>query len=380
MTPNDLGGIDRDQVTPAVTGLVRHEPYSSGLGPTLSRRLIEVNDRLRLGCNTSKTAGKALLPCCHLTGEATMRTFSVLATAMSVLGLLSLQQAAHATGAASTGIVVAMDNMGSMQQSPAGGGMPASQGSGGTGGGMGMCCGMGGMSGPGQATMAQGGQGGSGAMPSGQAGQMGGPGMMNDNMRSMPQGQMGGMPQGGSGQGGGAGMMDNNMMRMQQGQTGMAPMGQGGMMMDNMRRMQPNQQGGMGMMNNDAMRMPPAPMGGTMPGMTAGGADMTDRIEGRIAFLKAELKITDAQAPAWNQFAEALRSSRQHLIEARQLLAAPAADATATVRLEQYERHLGARLEALKAARSSFAQLYAGLDEHQKHVAEELVVPLLAAF
>ncbi|WP_262032371.1 Spy/CpxP family protein refolding chaperone [Microvirga sp. Mcv34] len=288
-----------------------------------------------------------------------MRTMSVLATAVSVLGLMTFQQVVQGAeaGAASPGrIVVAMDNMGSMQQSPTG------QGSGGMSGGMGMCCGMGGMSGSGQATMAPSGQGGSSTMPSGQAG------------------QMGGMPQGGSGQGGGAGMMDDNMMRMQQGQTGMAPMGQGGMMMDNMRRMQPNQQGGMGMMNNDAMRMPPAPMGGTMPGMTAGGADMTDRIEGRIAFLKAELKITDAQTPAWNQFAEALRSSRQHLIEARQLLATPAADATATVRLEQYERHLGARLEALRAARSSFAQLHAGLDEHQKHVADELVVPLLATF
>ncbi|WP_201860714.1 Spy/CpxP family protein refolding chaperone [Microvirga soli] len=284
-----------------------------------------------------------------------MRTSFVLATAVSVLALVTVQQVAHAAeqrDPSPARIVVAMDNMGSMQQGPAGGAMPAGQSSGGTGGGMGMCCGMGSsMSGSGQATMAPGGQAGSGAMPSGQAGQMGG-----------------------------SGMMDDNMMRMQQGQTGMAPMGQGGMMMDNMRRMQPNQQGGMGMMNNDAMRMPPAPMGGAMPGMTAGGADMTDRIEGRIAFLKAELKITDAQAPAWNQFAEALRSSRQHLIEARQLLAAPAADASATVRLEQYERHLGARLEALKAARSSFAQLHAGLDEHQKHVAEELVVPLLATF
>ena len=242
-----------------------------------------------------------------------MRTSFVLAAAVSVLALMTVHQVAHAAeqrDPSATRIVVAMDNMGSMQQGPAGGGMPGGQGSGGTGGGMGMCCGMGGMSGSGQATMAPGGQAGSGAMPSGQAGQMGGSGMMNDNMRSMPQGQM----------------------------------------------------------------------GGTMPGMTAGGADMTDRIEGRIAFLKEELMITDAQTPAWNQFAQALRSSRQHLIEARQLLAAPAADASATVRLEQYERHLGARLEALKAVRSSFAQLYAGLDEHQKHVAEELVIPFLATF
>ena len=35
---------------------------------------------------------------------------------------------------------------------------------------------------------------------------------------------------------------------------------------------------------------------------------MGDHIEGRIAFLKAELKITDAQLPQWNTFADALRS------------------------------------------------------------------------
>jgi hypothetical protein len=32
---------------------------------------------------------------------------------------------------------------------------------------------------------------------------------------------------------------------------------------------------------------------------------MAGHVEGRIAFLKTELKITEAQSPQWNQFAEA---------------------------------------------------------------------------
>lgn len=62
--------------------------------------------------------------------------------------------------------------------------------------------------------------------------------------------------------------------------------------------------------------MPPMMQGGTMPmmrGMQQNGMmpmmGMADHVEGRIAFLKAELKITDAQLPQWNTFADALRSN-----------------------------------------------------------------------
>jgi hypothetical protein len=42
-----------------------------------------------------------------------------------------------------------------------------------------------------------------------------------------------------------------------------------------------------------------------------------DDIEGRIAFLRAELKITDAQMSAWNTFADALRANAKKLGEVR---------------------------------------------------------------
>ena len=53
-------------------------------------------------------------------------------------------------------------------------------------------------------------------------------------------------------------------------------------------------------------------MGGGMGGMAT-----IDRVEGRIAFLRAELKITDAQADAWNGFADALRTNAKKLAEVR---------------------------------------------------------------
>ena len=36
---------------------------------------------------------------------------------------------------------------------------------------------------------------------------------------------------------------------------------------------------------------------------------MAKHMEGRLAFLKAELKITDAQLPLWNAFAQAMRDN-----------------------------------------------------------------------
>jgi len=44
----------------------------------------------------------------------------------------------------------------------------------------------------------------------------------------------------------------------------------------------------------------------------------SEHVEGRIAFLKTELKITDAQLPQWNAFADALRNSAGQMRAAMQ--------------------------------------------------------------
>ena len=106
-----------------------------------------------------------------------------------------------------------------------------------------------------------------------------------------------------------------------------------------------------------------------------------DRVEGRIAFMKAELGVTDAQAPSWDQFAQALRTARGHLTEAGQALAASqTGQSNSPSRLEAYERHLSMRLDSLRGARESFQRLYATLSPAQKQTADELVTPLLASF
>ncbi len=120
---------------------------------------------------------------------------------------------------------------------------------------------------------------------------------------------------------------------------------------------------------------------GQMAKMQGPPAAPLDHVEGRIAYLKAELGITDAQGQAWDEFAQALRTSRGHLAEARQaLVISNAGQSNATSRLESYERHLSMRLDSLHAARESFQRLYALLTPAQKQAADELVVPVLVSF
>ncbi|MCB4825487.1 Spy/CpxP family protein refolding chaperone [Roseicella aerolata] len=197
---------------------------------------------------------------------------------------------------------------------------------------------------------------------------------------------MGGMP--GMGQpGGGApqpGAAQPSPQPGQPGGMGMRGMPGGGMRMDDMGRGemqgQPMQGGmGMGMPGMGGAGMPMDDMSRMM--MRAGPHAPLDRVEGRLAFLRAELRITDQQAPAWEQFAQSLRTARQHLVEARDVLqVAGHANHTPAERLAAYERHLAARLEGLRAARTTFDHLYGMLDEAQKRTAAELVVPFLESF
>jgi hypothetical protein len=157
------------------------------------------------------------------------------------------------------------------------------------------------------------------------------------------------------------------------GQPGMG--GQQGMMGDMpMMSMMHDMMRDMPMMN--MMRMMRS-MGMMGPG-TAGA--LIDRVEGRIAFLRAELKITDAQASAWNGFADALRTNAQKLAQVRAAMMPQPGSAqhqapTLAERLDLQERWLAARLEGIRAIKAAYVTLYATLSDDQKKTAGELLAP-----
>jgi hypothetical protein len=113
-----------------------------------------------------------------------------------------------------------------------------------------------------------------------------------------------------------------------------------------------------------------------MPGAGMGGMATIDRVEGRIAFLRTELKITDAQTNAFNTFTDALRANARRLGELRpsMMMGQPQAPTLAD-RLDLQERWLTARLEGTRALKSAFVILSGVLSDEQKQTANELLAP-----
>jgi LTXXQ motif family protein len=111
-------------------------------------------------------------------------------------------------------------------------------------------------------------------------------------------------------------------------------------------------------------------------------AEMLDRIDGRLAFLKTELKITDEQTPSWDQLAAVIRSTAethnalmQGMIKEFQegdFLKKPLPE-----RLAYQQTHLEARLEQVKSIRAAVEKLYATLNDQQKKAADEIVLPMM---
>ena len=137
--------------------------------------------------------------------------------------------------------------------------------------------------------------------------------------------------------------------------------------------------GGMPMMNMMSM-MNMMGMMQMMGGGDAPGMGMIDHVEGRIAFVRTELKITDAQAGAWNTFAASLRANAQNLGAARgammgQMGAGQPQVQTLAQRLDAQERWLTARLDGTRAIKTAFTKLYDVLSQDQKKTADELLAP-----
>ncbi len=131
--------------------------------------------------------------------------------------------------------------------------------------------------------------------------------------------------------------------------------------------------GGWPMMGGGAGWMMPMTQAAMLPGGGSMGMMPFDHIEGRIAFYKAELGITDAQLPQWDAFADAMRSSAKGMWSA--MSAAMQADmpATAPAWADAMVQMVSARLETMKPTLRAMKSLYAVLSDDQKKTADELV-------
>ena len=112
-------------------------------------------------------------------------------------------------------------------------------------------------------------------------------------------------------------------------------------------------------------------MGGERPGMSMGMP--FEHIEGRIAYLKAELKITDAQTAPWNAFADALRANAGAMKAMHEQMAKGAMPATLPERLAMQQKMMSARLVELKGIEATATPLYAALSADQKKLIDQMM-------
>jgi hypothetical protein len=105
---------------------------------------------------------------------------------------------------------------------------------------------------------------------------------------------------------------------------------------------------------------------------------MLDRVEGRLAFIKAELKIAESQGGAWNELAAAIRTAAKHHNERMQAVFSGADDAkTLPQRIEAQEQFMTTRLDEIRQIKGGLNKLYALLSDDQKKEADNVVLPMV---
>jgi hypothetical protein len=119
--------------------------------------------------------------------------------------------------------------------------------------------------------------------------------------------------------------------------------------------------------------------GGMNPGMDGRGAmmcRMDEHIDGQLAYLKTELKITDIQTPQWNIFAQAFRAETEkkaQLCKEAMEQARAGASASLLDSLKMTEDQMAKRLDSLRAMRAAVQPLYSILTREQKKTADEIM-------
>ena len=99
-----------------------------------------------------------------------------------------------------------------------------------------------------------------------------------------------------------------------------------------------------------------------------------DHIEGRIAFLHTELKITPEQQAQWDRVAAAMRANDQDMHKAFETMRANRGTTplNAVQRLEMRAQFTTLRTQSDQRFLEAFKPLYASLSDSQKQAADEL--------
>lgn len=119
--------------------------------------------------------------------------------------------------------------------------------------------------------------------------------------------------------------------------------------------------------------------GGMMRGgMMRGGMNMASRAETRLAALRRELAITQAQEQSWDAYAQALRTNAATMDRMHsEMMAGMSAAKTLTPveRLDHHAQMMSTAQNAIATLRPAIVRLYDSLSAEQRKKADMLLVP-----
>jgi hypothetical protein len=99
-------------------------------------------------------------------------------------------------------------------------------------------------------------------------------------------------------------------------------------------------------------------------------------IEGRIAFLRAELSLTEAQKPLFDTYAKALREAAANMQSVHERMWSRDLPERLPERLQWRLNVMNARMKALESVKAAALPLYEALSAEQKEQADRLIGPM----
>lgn len=117
---------------------------------------------------------------------------------------------------------------------------------------------------------------------------------------------------------------------------------------------------------------PPAAAASPIAGHPVPGKNAEERVEHRIKELHAQLQITPAEEPQWNQFAEVMRENARDMDQAFMQRAQQYPTMNAVQNMQSYEQIAEDHAKRVQKLVPVFQNLYDAMPDQQKQLADQV--------
>ena len=117
---------------------------------------------------------------------------------------------------------------------------------------------------------------------------------------------------------------------------------------------------------------PPAAASSPMTSQPVPGKNMEERVENHIKQLHAQLHITPAEQPQWDQFAQVMRENARDMDQAFTQRAQQYPTMNAMQNMQSYEQMAEAHVQHLQKLVPAFDNLYNAMPEQQKKLTDQV--------